>query len=262
MMLYATVAREWPAVGANASARIAARNFAGIVCPLTRKNAMGAASGSQIKVGGREGGVMSGFLESMVQQAEIFCAGVTKTSLASITPDNASASLFATCGSRTPDNPTIVLHALDCGGVSAVIERETSFGLSAFHCAVGNNKMNSVKVMIAKGCDIEYKAMRDVPPLSFALLHDNRRAMAFLLMDHGAQLNNVPSDILVPGWAAAFGPKRERARRAGIILMGALKRVHVNRDLMPLFGQWVWSTRGCDEWEEEEEEERKKKRVL
>jgi ankyrin repeat protein len=144
------------------------------------------------------------------------------------------------CSGETPDTGAVVMNLLDRG---AIVDASNTFGWTALHVAVRNGKRNCVRVLLSRNATMDLLTILDWTPLAVAMKY-SQSACARLLMDHGAQLNMIHKDINTPEWATAFVAGREWARHTGVILAGALKRVGMNRDLVPLIAQWVWATRG------------------
>jgi ankyrin repeat protein len=167
---------------------------------------------------------------------------------ATITPDNANEDdeygwsyMHLACSKNTPDNGAVITHLLDCG--VCINDIDIHNGWTPLHCAVYDNQINCVRVLLARGADVTYTCLYGRTPLYHA--HDKK--CAYLLLDYKIdQLSMVKNDVIFHAAGTSFVAGRERARSASIILMGALKRKRMNRDLVPLIAQWVWATRGVD----------------
>jgi ankyrin repeat protein len=151
--------------------------------------------------------------------------------------------LYTACGHAMPeDNGKLISFLLDCGAHINACPK-VPYDLTALHLTVVNEKYNCMRILLSRGAAVDSITICKLTPLSYAIRRRNRRA-GRLLLDYGARLENVDKSTDVPSWAREFVVGRERARHTGIILMGALKRKRVHRDLIPLIGQWVWSVRG------------------
>jgi ankyrin repeat protein len=149
--------------------------------------------------------------------------------------------LRTACSHNMLDDDAVITYILDCG---AHINATSKYGFSALHALSLASKINCMRVLLTRGAIVDIMTKEGITPLVF-VLRCKHRACARMLLDHGAQLGKVNTKYAnIPNWVTSFVAGRERARHVGIILMGALKRVGVNRDLIPLIGQWVWSVRG------------------
>jgi hypothetical protein len=153
--------------------------------------------------------------------------------------------LHLACFSNSPDNGSVVTHMLDCG---ALIDAGGESWYTALQCAAHSNKINCVRVLLARGCAVDPVNKYGYTPLNLPTRY-NPPTCARMLLDHGVQLSKIRMDVPVPDWAHSFVAGRERARSASILLMGALRRKEGGREiryLIPLIGQWVWATRGVE----------------
>jgi hypothetical protein len=138
------------------------------------------------------------------------------------------------CSDLTFDCVVVVKYMLDCG---AVIDTDNI----TYHCAAMNGYVECLRVLLARGFPTSY-LLHGRTPLDSAIVYQ-KRTCARLLLDHG-----VHSNKCMPAWITPFEWGRLQARHTGVILMCALKRAGMNRDLVPLIGQWVWASRGCEGW--------------
>jgi hypothetical protein len=149
-----------------------------------------------------------------------------------------------------------VIH--DC---KARVNARDAFGDTALRMAVLAHNYDGVSLLLASGADPDTINLGGATPLVFAMELDH--PIAFMLMDYGAKLSNIPAHFNAretPWEITHFETGRERARHAGVILMGALKRrKRVHRDLIPLIGQMVWSMRGLTNVWVEADKKRKHK---
>jgi hypothetical protein len=152
--------------------------------------------------------------------------------------------LHYACYSSTPDNGAVVAHILDCG-VPVNSTRVNNQGWTVLHYAVNNDKIDCVRVLLSRGADVELQTGFGDRPLFFSFMNRSMRC-ARILIDYGAQIITTDRFIYLLPWAFSFSAKRLRVRQTSVVLMGALKMVRMNRDLIPLIGQWVWATRGVE----------------
>jgi ankyrin repeat protein len=137
-----------------------------------------------------------------------------------------------------PDNGAVILHLLECGAdINAA-----SYRYTPLHYAARAGKMNCMRALLSRGASVDLGDANHRTPLADTIL-GGYIDCGCLLLDYGASIANVKDSIQAPAWAYAFVEDRARARQSAVILMRIIRK-RVNRDLIPLIGQWVWASRG------------------
>jgi hypothetical protein len=161
--------------------------------------------------------------------------------------------LEVACSSSTPDDKIVLECMFECYAGAAL-----KLNIYAMRWTAASQKLNCLRVLLSRGIAVDIGVGQiGGTPLECTLRAAYQKNCIYMfgimsrlyrcarvLLDHGAKLSNVMDKAVIPNDAFFFVKRRERARRTGVILMGALKRKRMLRDLIPLIGQWVWSVRG------------------
>jgi ankyrin repeat protein len=146
--------------------------------------------------------------------------------------------LHLACSSHVPDIGAVITHLLRCD--ASLIDAQDRDDWTALHWATAHGKHNCMRVLLARGAAMDAKTITGRTALDIAIMWSEHIQCIHLLLDYSAP--HSESDYVYP-----FLVDRERARQVVTVLMGALWVKGMNRDLIPLMGQWVWSMRGQGE---------------
>jgi hypothetical protein len=146
------------------------------------------------------------------------------------------------------DNDAAVTHLLDCGASI----HASSNGYTALHYAVWKHKPLCLRVLLDRGANAAAAGIGGMTPLGSAInvgrTNSSLRFLAYLFLEHGANIVDLPNYLQIPEWITTFVAGRERARSACIILVGALRKKKLHRNVAPIVAQWIWATRASNEW--------------